>query len=258
MAEQTVKIDGVTAVAGTLPVSGTVASAPSGIQDVNIVSPATVPVSGTVTALPSGTQAVSGTVTTTPSGTQTVSGTVTALPSGTQAVSGTVTSVPGVPAGYNFYLHSLSSAVGVVAGNNFLSVFNPVGSGKTIVFYQSIIQSFATAAASSAASMDTFRTSAASAGTLIAAANINKFATSQPNSIAEVRVGNPTVTTVGTTTLGVAPAVTSSGAGVSAGAGGNPPPGATFVCLPGEGLVMRTSAGDVDQLWNLTFVWAEF
>lgn len=173
-------------------------------------------------------------------------------------IQGTVNSIPAAPAGFNFYVHSLSSVAGVVAANNFLSVFNPVGSGKTIVFYQAIVQSFSGGASTATASMDIFRTTAASAGTQIAAGSIGKFLTTQPNAVAEVRVGNPTVTTINTSLLATAPSITSAGSGASATGGSGGVAGASFVCAPGEGLVMRTSAGDVDQVWNLTFTWAEF
>lgn len=157
----------------------------------------------------------------------------------------------------NFYLHSVVDAPGVVAANNFLSVFNPVGSGKLIVFYAGIILPWATASTTTATSLNVFRTTAASGGTLIAASTVNKFVSSQPNSIAEVRVGNPTVTLATNPTQGIPPALTSSAAGAGVSGGGQSPPGASFVCVPGEGLVMRTPAGNTNQLWNLTFIWTE-
>ena len=179
-------------------------------------------------------------------------------PADTIAVSGTVTAVPGAPTGYKFYVYSLSSVAGVAAANNFLSVFNPVGSGKSVVFYQAIVQSFSGGASTATASMDIMRTTAASAGTLVSAANVGKFVTADPNPAAEVRTGNPTVTTAVPVLLATAPSITSAGSGASATGGSSGVSGASFLCTPGQGLVMRTSAGDVDQLWNLTFTWAEF
>lgn len=156
-----------------------------------------------------------------------------------------------------FYAFSLSDVPGVVAANNFLSVFNPVGSGRNLVFYQSIVNAYAGGATTSTTSLNIFRTTAASAGTLITASAVPRFVTSDGPSVAEVRIGNPTVTTINTTLQGISPAITTAGAGTSASGGGSTPSGSSFVCVPGEGLVMRTAAGDVDQLWNLTFVWSE-
>lgn len=157
----------------------------------------------------------------------------------------------------SFYLYSVVDAPGVVATNNFLSVFNPVGSGKTIIFYAGIILPWATAGTSTASSLLVNRITAASGGSAVAPANINKFISAQPNSIADVRTGNPTVTVTGSPTQGIPPALTGSGAGVGAQGGGQSPPGASFVCVPGEGLVMRTLLGNTNQLWNLTFIWVE-
>ena len=176
---------------------------------------------------------------------------------GVQAVSGIVNSVPAAPAGAKFYLHGMADVPGVVLGNSFLSIFNPVGSGKTVIFYQLILSPWATGAATVTTSMNIFRTTAASAGTLIAASAVNRFVTSDPNPVAQVRVGNPTVTAVGTTLLGLPPAVTTVGAGVGATSSVSVPSGAGFVCQPGEGVVYTTAAGDVDQLWNINVTWAE-
>lgn len=60
MAEQVVKIEGVTPVGGALPVSGTVTSTPSGTQDVAVTS--SVPLS-TMPAAPAAANLVAGTVT---------------------------------------------------------------------------------------------------------------------------------------------------------------------------------------------------
>lgn len=186
-----------------------------------------------------------------------VTGTVTTVPSGTQTVTGSVVALPAIPAGSNFYLTALEDVLGVAAANNFLSIFNPVGSGKTITMYALSIVPWATAATSVAVSMNIFRTTAASAGTLLAAASISKFASSSPNSIAEIRSGNPTVTTTGISLGGVPPAITTAGGGATPTGGGGGPAGASFMLVPGEGLVVRTASGNVGQLWNFNFIWAE-
>lgn len=217
------------------------------------------PVSGSITTTPSGTQVVSGTVTTVPSGTQTVTGTVTSTPSGTQAISGTITSVPGVPTGANFYSSGFSTVIGLVTSPyNFLSIFNPLASGKTVYVVQSIIIPWATAVTATTNAMETFRTSAASAGTLLAAANVNKFANTSPNSITEVRTANPTITTTGVSLGGAPPSLTAAAQGASGTTTITAFSGAPLVLAPGEGLCMRQIvAGTVNQLWNLGFIWYE-
>jgi hypothetical protein len=189
-----------------------------------------------------------------------VTGSITTTPSGTQNVA--VTSPTPLPviqtqSTANCYLYSMANIPGVVAANAFLSVFNPIGSGKTIVVAAAYISNTASAATIVTDPLRGYRITAASAGTLAAANTITKFKTSQPDSIAEVRHTGPTVT-LGNPVFNVPPAITASG-----GTGGfindvQPPAGApSFTLAPGEGFALRTGAGDVDQVWNFTLVWLE-
>ena len=196
-------------------------------------------------------------------GTVPVSGTVTSTPSGTQNV--LVTNTSGNPvivqtattASANLYTTLVTEVVGTVAAQNLLSVFNPAASGKTFTFFQFVALPYAGGAATATASVNVFRTTAASAGTLRAAADINKFTTTEPNSVAEVRTGNPTTTNGAVPIISIPPAITSAGAGTGSTATIVPPTGAAFICLPGEGVVVRVAAGDVDQLFDLGFTWSE-
>lgn len=161
-----------------------------------------------------------------------------------------------VPESYKFYFHTIFDVPGVVAANNFLSVFNPAGSGKTLVFFVVDVSAYAIAASGGSDSMIARRISAASGGTQIAESAVNRFLTSEVNPIAEVRVGNPAVTTVGTGLAAWQPPQ-------STGAGGavvqtQTAPGEGFVCLEGEGVVLNTASGDTDQRWKITIDWAEF
>ena len=63
-------------------------------------------------------------------------------------IDGAVTTLTGAPTGAKFYVFSIGDVPGVVAANTFMSVFNPVGSGKLIQLYQSIILPWATASTS--------------------------------------------------------------------------------------------------------------
>lgn len=161
------------------------------------------------------------------------------------------------PESYQFYFHTIYDVPGVVAANNFMSIFNPVGSGKTIAFYQAEISSYATGASGTNTSMVATRISAASGGTQITAANINRFLTTWSNPVTEVRVGNPTTTTVGTPLNAWVPPL-ANGAGVGATAYTSTPPGEGFVCLPGQGISFSTAAGNVNQAWKINVIWAEF
>jgi hypothetical protein len=176
---------------------------------------------------------------------------------GVLTVGGIVNSIPAAPTGAKFYLHGMADVPGVVAANNFLSLFNPVGSGKTTIFYQVILTPGTSGATSVTSSMNIFRTTAASAGTLIAASAVNRFLTADPNPVVQVRVGNPTVTTAGTTLLGLPPATNAVGVGGGMSANVAVPSGAGFICQPGEGVVYTTASGNVNQLWNINVTWAE-
>ena len=215
-------------------------------------------VSGTVTATPTGTQVVSGTVTTVPSGTQTVTGTVIATPSGTQAVSGLVSTYSVMnPAFTGVYVYNLPDQPGVVAANNFLSIFNPVASGKTIVFVGGSVSSYIGGGGNATeVSCIAYRTTAASAGTLQAASAICKLQTAFPNAVAEVRIANPTATT-GAAWFAIPPPIQPSTSGFIYAL--QPPSGSgSIVMVPGEGIVLRSTSGDTDIQWNFNVVWGEF
>lgn len=171
---------------------------------------------------------------------------------------GSINTVSGVPDGSKFYVATLADAPGVVASNNFLSIFNPVGSGRNLIFFSSITIPWATASTNVTVSMNVYRTTAASGGTLQSAANIGRFVTADGNPVAEVRTGNPTVTTSGLSLLATPPAITTSGSGASPSAVSATNPAASFVCTPGQGIVWNTASGSTGQLWNIQVVWCEF
>lgn len=162
-----------------------------------------------------------------------------------------------VPESYQFYFHSLIDAVGVVAANNFMSIFNPVGSGKVVSFFSIAIDAFASGASGTASSLVVDRITAASGGTLISAANINKLITTEPNSVVEVRTGNPTVTKAGLSLYSWIPPI-STGSGVGGSSVSTVPPSEGFYCLPGQGINFNTPAGNANQVWSIKATWAEF
>lgn len=158
------------------------------------------------------------------------------------------------------YVYSIGAVPGVVAANNFISLFNPIGSGVTMSLGAAYVSSLAVVAALSPAPMNGFRITAASAGTLQTNSTaVSKFQSSMPTSLAEIRTGNPTCT-IGAQIFNASPVVTTGGsAGAStvqniAAAPAVYPP---FTLAPGEGIVLRTLSGLVATLWNMSIVWSE-
>jgi len=156
-----------------------------------------------------------------------------------------------------YYSYSVIEGVGTMASNNFLSLFNPLASGKTLSVVRFIVSPWASGATTTTRSMTVQGTSAASGGTAVAAANIPKFASAQANSVADIRTGNPTVTTVGIPVHGFPPAVSTAGAGVTTNSVILAPIGTARTLAPGEGLVWNVAAGTTGQLWNLNVTWYE-
>ena len=243
---------------GTQAVSGTVTTVPSGTQNVAVTSPVTFPVTGTVTTVPSGTQTVAGTVTTVPSGTTAVSGTVTTVPSGTQTVTGTVgayeTANPAITGGY---VYNLSYLAGVAAANNYISVFNPLLSGKTFVLSTVTVSSGAPGATAGLEPMRVLRTTTATLGTLVVnATDVCKFRSSSPASAAEIRIGGPTCT-LGPLIWSAPPVTDNQIDPTTTNTFIFPTTLGEFALAPGEGVVLRTEVADTDQRWNLTIAWGE-
>jgi hypothetical protein len=162
------------------------------------------------------------------------------------------------PAVTGVYVYSLATQIGVVAANTFLTMFNPVGSGKSVIFGAAYVSTLASGATSAIAPMRGYRISAApTGGTVQANSDIAKFNTSYPNSVVEIRSANPTVTLQAA--LWNTPPTATSGAG-----GGQfvhlitvPPGSGAFLLKPGEGIAINTSVGSLNQVWNFSLVWEE-
>src|SRR5882757_8436945 len=207
---------------------------------------------------------IDGVVPTSPTGTQNVAITSpTAFPvtdnGGSLTVDGTVASyVTTNPAFTGGYVWSGPMIPGVVAGNNYLTLTNPVGSGKTIliagVFISQIIVGDTTGV------IDPLRgwlATAVSGGTLQAASTIGKIRSSMVNPAGEIRTGNPAAT-LGAAWFNSPPLIGASKTSapfihqvpstIQAG---------SLSLLAGESTVLRTESGDVDQRWNLSIAWSE-
>lgn len=219
MAEMAVRLEGLTPSGGALPVSGTVTTIPSGTQNVAITGqPVGVVVANTA---------------------------LTPL---------YTTPVPG-PVPTNTYVFSLDETPGLAVAANYVTVFNPLGSGKTLIFGGAFI-SCATAGGSTVTTpMRGFRITAASGGTLQLASAVAKFQSSMPNPVAEVRSVSVTAT-LGPAIFNVPPPE-SAGSGSTVPYGVTNPSPTSFTFVPGEGIAFRQGIGDVDLRWNLSLVWAE-
>jgi hypothetical protein len=156
------------------------------------------------------------------------------------------------------YVYSNAQVPGVATANNFLSLANPVGSGRTItvagVFLSSVIVADITATADP---MRGWLATAISGGTLQATSAIGKVRSTMPTPVGEIRTGNPAAT-LGASWFNSPPLLGASKtsspfvhqvpATIASG---------TITLLPGEGTVLRTESGDVDQRWNLSIAWNE-
>jgi|SRR5678816_4273645 len=159
------------------------------------------------------------------------------------------------PAITGVYGYLMTDAPGVVAANVFVSAFNPVGSGKVMTLIGATISSYVTSGgASSRISLVGSRITAASGGSLQAASAITKFKSSYANSIAEVRIGNPTIT-LGNGIIAFPPPVGANTAYINDRITASP--GAGITLAPGEGVAFRTSAGEITQTFNIAFSWVE-
>jgi hypothetical protein len=162
------------------------------------------------------------------------------------------------PALAGAYVYSQAELAGVVAANNFMTLTNPVGSGKTIVFAGAFISSFIVGdTGATITSMRGYRASAVSGGALQPASAIGRFQTSQPVPVGEIRTGSVTAT-LGQALFNSPPYI---GAAKSSSPFVHqvpiPPQGGLFTLVPGESMVLRTEVGDVDTRWNLSLAWGE-
>lgn len=154
------------------------------------------------------------------------------------------------------YVFSLANTPGVVAANNFLSLFNPVGSGKTAAFSGCFVSSTSAGGTTETEPMRGFRITAASAGTLQAASAVVKFVSTYPNPALQVRTANPTCTIDGAI-FNTPPTISATVGSTEVHSVGSGAQLGVFSLAEGEGVVLRTAAGDVDQRWNLSIVWGE-
>jgi len=169
-----------------------------------------------------------------------------------------VVSTSEVPApGIAAYVYSFANTAGVVAANNFLTLYNPVGSGKTITLGGVFISCSTTGPSNATDPMRGFRISAApTGGTVQAASTVTKSVSSTAATIADIRIANPTATAL--TPFFNSPALNSGAQGTGVVHQIINPPGTAFLLVPGEGVLLQTATGTTAQRWNVSVAWGEF
>lgn len=201
----------------------------------------TVPVTGTLA--PSGTQNVA------------ITGQPIAVTQSTTPTAPVYVTQAGDPQVTGVYGFCLPDTPGVVAANTFVTLFNPVGSGKTVVVSSATVSAYVAGGGNTQkASLIGVRVTTATGGTLQAASTINKLRTSYANPVAEVRTANPTIT-AGANVVAFPPPIGTDTASNSERVVAST--GTSLVLVAGEGIAFRTAAGDTDENFDISFSWSE-
>lgn len=155
------------------------------------------------------------------------------------------------------YTASIANVVGSVASNNLMTIFNPVGSGKTVIIGAVFISTVAAAGTASTVPARIHRIGAApTGGVTMASGDIFKLNTANPNAVCVIQHTNPSVTLLAAGSNTPPPVTTGVGGGQFVHEI-EPPPGAAFTLAAGEGIAVNVASGDSAQRWNLTIAWAE-
>lgn len=177
------------------------------------------------------------------------------MPSSINGLFGTYPAVN--PAFTGGYVFSQAAHAGTVAAENHLALTNPTGSGKVILIAGVFISQVTTGAVSVTEPMRGFLATGVSGGTLQAASAIGKIRSTMPDPVGQIRLTGVTAT------LGAAwfNSPTLQGTGASAASFIHQVPATiaagTLTLLPGESTVLRTEAGSLASLWNLSIAWSE-
>lgn len=155
------------------------------------------------------------------------------------------------------YSYGIDDVPGSVAVSNFVSFFNPPGSGKIMLVFQATVGAYAVGVSSTDTSMSVRLLTSASGGTLVDPDTIYPLRSDWPNPKVEVRIDNPTIGLGAPATLVSFPPAITSGIGGGVTSSVTTPTATGVPYGPGEGLVFRTEAGNVNQRWDVLFIWAE-
>lgn len=153
------------------------------------------------------------------------------------------------------YIFSLERQASAALGKNFISMYNPTGSGKSLSL-GGIFASYYAIAAGPAYPLRGYRaTTTPTGGTLAGPTEICQFDSAHPPSVAEIRYNDPAATLDGAFFNSPSGIVANTVGGVheiDAPAGFNP-----FLVRPGESIILRQNAGTANFFWNLSILWRE-
>jgi hypothetical protein len=153
------------------------------------------------------------------------------------------------------YLFSLQRQDSLVLGKNFVTLYNPTGSGKFLTLGGAFISYMATVASPAYPMRGHRTTDEPTGGTLHTVSEICKFDTAIPDSVAVIRSNNPSCTlgpAFFNSPVGTVKDTVSAVHDVDAPTGFNP-----FLIRPGEAVVFREDVGAVGHLWNVSLLWRE-
>jgi hypothetical protein len=154
------------------------------------------------------------------------------------------------------YIYSRAAVQQTVAVKNYISVMNPANSDKLIAIGAAFISSVDIMGnLSVTAPVRGHRISGASGGTAVVTSSIVKLLTSDPSPVAIVTNDATTLTGLGSGFFNIPVAISNRATAVHdvTTQPGNP----VFTCLPGEGVVIRTAAGDTNIFVNVSIIWTE-
>lgn len=155
------------------------------------------------------------------------------------------------------YILSIANVPGTVLPQTFITLFNPVGSGKQVIVGGMFISTVAAAGTAATQPTRIHRISAApTGGSVVSAVDIFKFNTSNPDPVSVLRIGNPTAVLQAPASNTPPPVTTGAGGGQFVHEV-DPPTGTTVLLAPGEGVAVHNSTGDTAQRWNISLAWAE-
>lgn len=155
------------------------------------------------------------------------------------------------------YIYSIANVPGTVASNTFMTLYNPLGSGKQVVVGGMFISTVAAAGTAATQPTRIHRINASpTGGTVVLVADVFKFNSSNPNPVCQLRINNPTATLLAPASNTPPPVTTGAGGGQFVHEV-DPPTGTTVLLAPGEGVAINNSAGDTAQRWNISLAWAE-
>lgn len=166
--------------------------------------------------------------------------------------------VPGLDPIYKgVYVYSTSDVPGVVAANNYMVLYNPVGNTKNILPLTSQIASYiSTGTFVGNHSIQVQVVTAVSGGSLQPTSSIVKAIGTYPTPTGQIFLGNPTLTN-GANLFSVPPATNASGGASTGALVGGAAGGGPLILTPGMGVAWLMAGGSTNMNLNFNIIWGE-